>query len=65
MSNAPADIKLPMFSENDDPMSNKGLLGERDNAPPTNATSAVEPPKKMWPGKWYTPCPAALQSGAS
>ncbi|ORY69271.1 triose-phosphate transporter family-domain-containing protein [Leucosporidium creatinivorum] len=49
-TNAPADIKLPMFSENDDPMSSKGLLGERDNAPPTNATSAVEPPKKMWPG---------------
>jgi hypothetical protein len=65
MANAPADIKLPMFSENDDPMSNKTLLGERDNAPPTNATSAVEPPKKMWPGELYSPAFAVLQPDAS
>ncbi|BGP12641.1 hypothetical protein JCM10213_008779 [Rhodosporidiobolus nylandii] len=55
------DIKLPVYSENNDPLSSKGLLnGDRDDQLPTsNATSAknttasltsAEGVKKIWPG---------------
>jgi hypothetical protein len=48
-SNVQGDIKLPMYAtDNNDPMSKKGLLDEQD-AGARNATSAVEP-KKIWPG---------------
>uniref|UniRef100_A0A0K3CKG8 GDP-mannose transporter n=1 Tax=Rhodotorula toruloides TaxID=5286 RepID=A0A0K3CKG8_RHOTO len=61
MSGAP-DVKLPVYpSDNNDPLSSKGLLNERDEGLPTavtNATSAktaasmasAEGIKKIWPG---------------
>lgn len=38
-----------MFNDNNDPLANKGLLSE-ENDTQRNATTAVEPPKKLWPG---------------
>ncbi|KAK4057689.1 hypothetical protein OIO90_001337 [Microbotryomycetes sp. JL221] len=47
------DAKLPMFSDKNDPMSDKPLLGNgaagKLDQPPPNATTAAQP-KKIWPG---------------
>jgi hypothetical protein len=71
---------LPMFttseSEHHDPLQSKGLLG--DEQARRNATTAVEPPKKLWPGEFWDqswgksawsggtvcwPCDASLAEG--
>lgn len=61
------DVKLPVYpSDNNDPLSSKGLLNERDEGLPTavtNATSAkpaasmasAEGIKKIWPGPSLRP----------
>lgn len=52
------DIKLPVYSENDDSLASKGLL-ERDELPTANVAQAKTPAhsmtsaegvKKIWPG---------------
>ncbi|KAM0793492.1 hypothetical protein ACM66B_000932 [Microbotryomycetes sp. NB124-2] len=43
------DSKLPLFSDKNDPMSDKPLLGGKADQAPPNATLAAQP-KKIWPG---------------
>lgn len=54
--NGAASSKLPMYSDKNDPLSDKPLLGSNngksaaDSQVPLNAASAVNQPKKIWPG---------------